>query len=262
MLDVDVVKEYDLKKIGYLDFQMNNYNLLGDYLNEDEIDYSKLVKLVDSTPDDFFIKFFNIHNVQVNSAINDHQEHFIWFLTKLNFLDSLTLRDSMLNQSFYDQLSRSIPQLTIIKVFDSTKSNIRFDFVLKMKKLKIMEIDQNFSNPFDLAIKCFKKLNGLFLFSFTNQYGKHIRIQKIRTESNSSTRIGTRKRPNYDLKNFEFEIILSGRNMKRTKSGFDFNTLVTLCGYLKDTNGIMTRNKSKIVRSQLHSFEPKCPPLN
>lgn len=241
MLDANVVKEYDLRKLSSLEFQMANYNLLNDHLQIfDEINYSSLIKF-GNIPDNFFKKFSFIRVVITSEAISS-PVLFIEFLKKLNFLNSLKLSEPKADQSFYNQLTEL--SLTYLTITQSDEANFKFDFLLKMKELKVLQADLNFPNQFDLAIMCFKKSKKISHFTFTNQYGKRISISKIGSAS--------------ELKECEYEIAFSNANgnnlssLRRSKTGFNFNTLVTVCGYLKDKNFIMTRNRSNIIKTQLN----------
>lgn len=142
-----------------LAFQMSNYDYLCDnisYGERDSLDYNELMTLVEgSLPDDFFEKFRNIPSVFVSSgAVN--QEHLLKFLQKLKFLKTLCLRNTFLDQNFYDGLYE-VGQLTDL-IFSKSTLIVSFDFLFKLKLLETMSIYQESPELLDASLALFNEL--------------------------------------------------------------------------------------------------------
>ena len=71
------------------------------------MNYSNLANLVDKLPSDFYAKFFNIYEIYVSEQLNELQ--FINFLKNYHHLKKLSLKNSELKQTFYDELKSVCP---------------------------------------------------------------------------------------------------------------------------------------------------------
>ena len=212
--------------ISNTQFQVENYdNLYSSLYFIDYVNYSDLTRLMKPIPNDYFNKFFQILSVEVTTKVN--KDHFIWFMSKLNFVQSLFLKNASLDQSMIDSLLRSC-DLVFLAVDQDQELN--FDYILKCKRLFYFKTNQAFENSFDLAIKAYSRLTELLCFVF-NKDGETVKILK--------TDVG-RKRNSFNNCRYSIE---TGTFFR---SGFGFNELTTYCNHLANKTGVKTRRITKL----------------
>ena len=228
--------EYDLSKRN-LKFQVDKSDLIcADYrFHSDEVNYSELTAVVRTIPDAFFQTFFNVRKVTTTRTLVN-LDHFVRFLTSLRKLSELNLNESSLPQKFYNSLP-DVCRLECLRISEDDDLAINFNFVLKMRRLKHFETNQQFSNAFNLAVKLFTRSDKIEYFQFRSEQD-HVSVQKNKTND-------------YDLETFH-EIKGNTLNVKITKySVFQISLiqLETYCDHLQSRNKIVTRNRAKIART-------------
>lgn len=171
LVDCDKIEEYE-SAASILSFQINNYNSLCDNIAFDsEVDYNELMRLVNGTlPDDFYQKYFNIPSVSVEGKIKS-KEHLVQFLKKLDYLKLLRLEETRLDQTFYDGLN-VITRLTELYIIEKGRSNINYDFLLKLEILETFSTDRDSPEFFNLTLALFRQLKYFrwICFYFGNEF--------------------------------------------------------------------------------------------
>lgn len=162
-LNAEKIDEYEDSR-NALAFQISNYNsLCANIFYSAAIDYNELMGLVNgSLPDDFFQKFLNIRSVVV-SGKSTCQQHLSSFLKRLEYLNSLRLTDTFLDQTFYDGL-HEMSQLRKIYVKNSPIRN--HDFLFKLPILEDFITDEDNAYLLDVASALYCRLKFLSNFNF------------------------------------------------------------------------------------------------
>ena len=231
-------EEYDFNQSNELQFQISNYDLLnGDLARFHEIDYTVLMNSINQIPDDFFSKFIQIESVRVASKINDPNQ-FLVFLKNLQYLYSLDLMNTSLGSSFYNNLPAILDcQLSDLLIHETDNLKLNFKFILKLKFLVRFRTNQQFTNSFDLATKCFPILKYLWLFEFKFN-GNYFSICSL-DDRNFRIKAYQGKWPNR-------QVVISKNNMK-------MEDLITYCNHLRSLSNVQTsrttRSKSKFMNS-------------
>lgn len=144
----------------------DNYERLDDRLPfVNCVDYSSFEDRFDSfdnVPDDFFDRFPIINNVHVSRRIAEPNS-FRTFLSGCHSLHSLSLKNSDLEQAFFDRLPLVCSSIGSLHVKENLEN---FDFVLKFKNLLDLEIISEVLS-IDLVRRAFCTLKHLDAFTFT-----------------------------------------------------------------------------------------------
>lgn len=140
MTDTNKLMEWKSNKLNPLKFQIHNFDLLDDFNHVHSINYDQLIKIPVKVEDKFFEKYYNIQHVEASSKIED-KLMFCDFLKKANRLKSLKLKNTELDQEFYNQLPK-ITQLTRLTIIEEKNVSIRFDFIYKLKWLVALDTNQ------------------------------------------------------------------------------------------------------------------------
>ena len=214
-----------------LDFQMNHYRTLSRNLDYDNlINYSKLMELVSVIPEDFFRKYINIQKVQTDKKV-ENQDNLIKFIKKCSNLRELSLRNSKLNQSFYDEL-HLICSLIDLRIDEDTDLKLNFEFINKIYYLVIFETNQQLDLNENHRLDQLNYLNRIE-FKITDH---QISIDKL---------MGNK----YE---FDNEYYSDDKLKRLTKYKMNFNDLIKWCTLLKVENeGPITRSKFKKLKTKL-----------
>ena len=243
LLGVELTNEEMLEQyfsnseMDHVNFQIKHY---GDLFNNNVSDfydahYNKLIGLFGGQiPVDYISKFSCIRSVYVKDQVTN-QQHLIWFLSGLNYLQELCLNNTSFNQSFYDDL-HAVCRLSELFVFESNPElSIDFKFVLKFKLLTHFETNQSSEQLFDLAISSFNNLKHLMQFEFKNEKDD-VRIKR-----------------NYGSENFDFKYRLHSGEFEQFNGGLFFKTkidlkqLIIFYNQLKDNDGVYTQNIAQLL---------------
>lgn len=208
----------------------NYYDQLDDNLSKFRfINYSKLIELfANQIPPCFFNKFINVTEInlcRLTCQSDIDQNQFFDFLSKCTKLSKLKLESPQFNQEFYDKL----PDICcLLESFELTESNIEqlnYDFVLKLKIIKIFDINQ--------------RLDLKLIINLLKNPRKSVKF--FRT-SNVTERVSLIRRSNEAVMDFYF---------KRKKwLGIGINELIRLCEDLDSKNSntrIFSTNKKQRV---------------
>ena len=210
-------------------FQIENYaNLYSSLHFISYVNYNDLTRLMKRVPDDYFNKFFQIRMIEVTTKVN--RDHFIRFVSKLKFVDSLKLTNASLDQSMIDNLI-GFCDLKFLIVNEDQNLNLNFNCILKCKRLVSFRTNQPFQNSFDQAIKAFSRLTSLELFIFKKD----------------DETVEIRKQFNFSLQCFRG---LTGY-LTFSKRGINFNELTTYCNHLANKTGVRTRRTIKLTRNRI-----------
>ena len=210
-------------------FQLENYaNLYNSLHFIDCVNYSDLTALTEQIPDDYFNKLFQVRGVEITTKVN--RDHFIWFASKLNFLDSLMFKNASLDQSTIDHLL-DFCDLVCLAVNEDQPLNLNFDCILKCKRLTLFKTDQPFPGSFDLALKAFSRLTKLKYFIFRKD-DETVAIQR-------------------NLNHFNLICYPQQRNSPIFfKHRIEFKELSIYCNHLANT-GVRTRSATKLIETGL-----------
>ena len=157
-----------------MDFQFENYKLLraASYSKVTRVSYNRLIELIENLSSDFFGKFPSIRILEATGEL----DRFEWFVTSVRGLDKLILTNTLLGQTFLDNLPDIKDRLLCLRIVAEFKPNLNFDFTLRFQKLFCFKTNQQFEGSFDLATKAFHQPKYLRLFLF-REGDKLVRIQ-------------------------------------------------------------------------------------
>lgn len=179
---VDKIKEYDPD--NHLAFQIKNYDLLHDNVFCHEILYNEFMDMVNGElPNGFYKKYFNVRSIKVTGTVKD-SDHFMGFLKRFEYLNNLTLHNSIFDQKFYDFLPQ-IDQLTSLDLqntSEQSKPMTSYDFLSKLTLLQTFCTDGDSIEFFDLTVTLYRQLKYLLVVSF---YYEKSRIWISKHEGNS-----------------------------------------------------------------------------
>lgn len=155
--DRDKIEEY-VTTPTILEFQINNYSSLCDSISyNDPVEYNPLMRLLkDKLPDDFFKTYFNIQWVKISDKVKS-QEHLIRFLKSLDYLNKLDLKNTFLDQTFYDSL-HNFGQLSELRIVEMSTPIVNYDFLFKLNLLETFTTDRDFPDFFDLSLRLYRVL--------------------------------------------------------------------------------------------------------
>ena len=173
-----------------LKFQIENYRLLDHKLQfVKTVDYSKLMRFFREIPACFFAKFFNIQEVKVSRQ--EDEQHFVWFLKKLNNLRKLHLSVCDFDQSFYDRLpSITDRRLRVLSSYGG--GEINFNFLQQFELLEKFRTNRRSPELVGLALKMLKiekfKYLGEFKFA-TDEANVYVRRDVHKLKQNFDLKI-------------------------------------------------------------------------
>ena len=175
----DIDDRHDISSINYNKFDgyMRYYSRLKNISYEYDIDYSRLMKLVNDQSininlNDFFLKFCNIQHIIINEKIQNENQ-LTRFIEGCENLTELHIENSLLPQSFYN-LIPSISCLTNLSIIEKTHVELDFEFILRMFHLEM------FSTNLELNVDTISKLDNLRKLFTANFYfsQRSIRIKR------------------------------------------------------------------------------------
>lgn len=120
-------------------------------------------------------KFVDLELILANRAITN-KERFLNFLSHLNPIRWLKLKNSLLDQNFYDHhLLQIFPNIEFLKIKEENEliDILNFSFLLKLEHLCIFKTNKNM--PFDLCSEIFKNLKYIFMLKMTDKKGRNKR---------------------------------------------------------------------------------------
>ena len=143
---IDLNERPDQPEISNEHFYMKNYENLQERIGfVNEVNYTRLMSLVDELPADYLDKFANLYTVTVDGAIRN-EDHLLNFLKRLVNFDFLRLKNvSNLSQTFMDRLPAACANLWNLELSDSQGLELDFDFVRRFKKLALINLQLELS---------------------------------------------------------------------------------------------------------------------
>ena len=125
--------------------QLSHYSKLNDNVRETRwIDYNELMGLLKtvpvgpSLPKDFFDRFRNIQAIRVSEPPND-QDHLALFVRNCKRLVFLSISNSQLSQTFFDQL----PAISSLRILELNETKcLNTDFIVRMSRLTVLQTNQ------------------------------------------------------------------------------------------------------------------------
>lgn len=147
-------------------FQLKNYRLLrnASYPQVIDVDFGRLMQLDFELDVDFFDRFPAIEDITVSEPVDS--EDLCWFLENANALNSLTLENASLDQTFMDRLPNISPNLSRLEINETNpRLIVNFNFILLFKELHTLMTDRQLDS-LDLAAKAFQQSNEFCFFQF------------------------------------------------------------------------------------------------
>lgn len=143
---IDLNERPDEPEISNEHFYMKNYEHLQERIGfVNEVNYTRLMSLVDEVPADYLHKFPGIYSVTVDGAIRN-EDHLLGFLRRLDDFDYLRLKNvSNLSQAFAERLPEACANLWNFELSDSLDLELDYSFVRRFQKLAFITLQQELS---------------------------------------------------------------------------------------------------------------------
>lgn len=132
-----------------IEFISKNYGMVAETLPFlCEIYYDSLENSFDSIPSDLGLRLTDLHTVHIVKLVKhpDQPNRFLASLKSLGKIKNLDIKNSSLNQEFFDQLPHSLPYLRSLAI--SEKTDFDFNFIFKFKCLEVFRCDQELDLDF------------------------------------------------------------------------------------------------------------------
>lgn len=191
LVDGKAIDDYGFETKNEEYVYLTNYPLLADNLAfVFKVNYTRLLA-TGQVPSDYFVRFAGLRSVETDGRIADHR-HFFWFLKQLNQqLEVLNLKNSCLEQTFYEQLPTICGSLTNFLIKETEQRQLKYDFLSQLDELHLLHVHQTLGLPATRTLlnsfKALKHLSSLelrFHRAVFNIWKKHSNNEKYNVTCN------------------------------------------------------------------------------
>ena len=166
-------------------FWFKNHQVLrrATYPGRNFVNFNKLVQQEVHLSADFFVRFPQIRNLTAAGLVS--RDAFECFLEHASALRALRLTNTLLDQTFMDNLPNINRRLISLEVNGSSVLVANFNFILQFEQLEEFQTDRQFGS-LELASTAFRQLKELQYFRF-KAGDKHVRISRDSRTRNEFT---------------------------------------------------------------------------
>lgn len=176
------IDDYDFEH-----FIMRNYERLQDdpFSSVCEVNYSRLMSATDQLPTDYFERFPNIEGIIVDRPV-ENPEHFLWYLQNLKGeICQLMLKNSGLDQSFYDSLPTFCSPYRFCEFSEGEQSELNYRFLAEFEYLQNATVGELTLESARSLLDSHANLKHFFELQF------HFNGQSLRLSSNKTSNTKT-----------------------------------------------------------------------
>ena len=154
------------RAVASSDLMLKNHQHLrrDTYPNISELRFDHLMELGVELSTDFFRRFPAIKKLTASGRVEHHSLEL--FLENATELSDLTLKGTLLDQTFMDRLPNFASRLKLLEVWsDGSRLITDFNFILRLKQLCRFETDHHFDS-LELVAQAFRQLIELVMVKF------------------------------------------------------------------------------------------------